>query len=308
MASIDTVFKTLKYRANKAGYGSYVSPADFNLLFPLAEIRYYNKLFGNQNLYQYGNPVPPIAYPNTLKTSTSLSKFTSAPTAITVDGAGKYTKPSDLFYVDSLTHTISGIQYPVRRVEKQDLASNINSTYEAPTLQFPIYVEYDSYLQFYPTNLATANLTYLKKPTTSYWNYTLNGTIATIGTLVGGSGYPNGTYTNVDITGGSGTGAKATVVISGGSVTSVTITNGGFGYKQGDSLGGFGSGGSGASALVATIKNAREVYTSSGSTQPVWSDTDVDEIIYLCLQDMGINMRDNELEQFSLLQSQKGGS
>jgi len=63
--------------------------------------------------------------------------------------------------------------------------------------------------------------------------------ISALGTITGGSGYTNGTYTNVPLTGGSGTGAvAATVVVSVGTVTSVTIaTNGtGVNYAYGDTL------------------------------------------------------------------------
>ena len=59
--------------------------------------------------------------------------------------------------------------------------------------------------------------------------------IATLGEIVGGSGYVQGTYTNVPLTGGSGSGAQATIVVdSGGSVNNVTITNGGTGYSTSD--------------------------------------------------------------------------
>jgi hypothetical protein len=51
-----------------------------------------------------------------------------------------------------------------------------------------------------------------------------------------GSAYTNGTYTNVTLTGGTGSGAKATIVVSGGAVTTVTITTAGSGYTKNDSL------------------------------------------------------------------------
>ena len=60
--------------------------------------------------------------------------------------------------------------------------------------------------------------------------------IRTLNTLVGGSGYVNGTYTNVSFTGGSGAGGKATIVVSGGAVTSVTVTTFGAGYQVGNTL------------------------------------------------------------------------
>ena len=67
-------------------------------------------------------------------------------------------------------------------------------------------------------------------------------TIAGFGVITGGSGYVDGTYYTVSITGGSGQNAYARIVISGGSVTSVTLeTNlggltGGFGYTNGASV------------------------------------------------------------------------
>ena len=60
--------------------------------------------------------------------------------------------------------------------------------------------------------------------------------IRTLNTLVGGSGYVNGTYTNVSLTGGSGAGGKATIIVSGGAVTSVTVTTFGAGYQVGNTL------------------------------------------------------------------------
>ena len=60
--------------------------------------------------------------------------------------------------------------------------------------------------------------------------------IQTLGSITAGSGYTNGTYNNVPLTGGSGANATATVVISGGAVTSVTITLRGAGYVVGNTL------------------------------------------------------------------------
>lgn len=61
--------------------------------------------------------------------------------------------------------------------------------------------------------------------------------------------YTNGTYTSVALTGGSGSGATADIVVSGNQITSVTIVNAGDNYQVGDvlsanaaSIGGTGSG------------------------------------------------------------------
>ena len=75
------------------------------------------------------------------------------------------------------------------------------------------------------------------------------GSAGLLENLTGGSGYTNGSYTNVPLTGGTGSGAQASVTVAGGAVTSVVLTLYGSGYLVGDtlscanaSIGGTGSG------------------------------------------------------------------
>ena len=64
-----------------------------------------------------------------------------------------------------------------------------------------------------------------------------SGPILTLGTLAsGGTGYMNGTHTAVTLTGGTGAGVLATVVVALGVVSSVTLTWGGRNYKVGEVL------------------------------------------------------------------------
>jgi hypothetical protein len=90
--------------------------------------------------------------------------------------------------------------------------------------------------------------------TTSYSSYAT----LFVGAITAGTSYTNGVYTNVTLTGGTGSGAKATIVVSGNAVTSVTITYGGSGYTVGDSLTtantNIGGTGSGFSFLVSDVK------------------------------------------------------
>jgi len=64
----------------------------------------------------------------------------------------------------------------------------------------------------------------------------VQGAILNIGTITGGSLYTNGSYSNVPLTGGSGSGATANITISGQTVTSVNIKNSGNFYVAGDVL------------------------------------------------------------------------
>jgi hypothetical protein len=64
----------------------------------------------------------------------------------------------------------------------------------------------------------------------------VQGAISGSGTVTGGSLYTNGNYSNVPLTGGSGSGAVANITVSGQVITSVTIKNGGNFYVVGDVL------------------------------------------------------------------------
>lgn len=91
------------------------------------------------------------------------------------------------------------------------------------------------------------------------------GPIATLGAITAGSGYVSATYTGVPLTGGTGTGAIATITVAGGAVTVVTLTTAGaalttagaIGYLVGDTLSAsnanLGGSGSGFSIPVATL-------------------------------------------------------
>lgn len=73
----------------------------------------------------------------------------------------------------------------------------------------------------------------------------INGMLGVLGTITPGSGGTNGTYVNVAIIGGSGTGATANITVAGGLVTQVIVFNPGINYAIGDTL----------SATSATIGN-----------------------------------------------------
>ncbi len=87
----------------------------------------------------------------------------------------------------------------------------------------------------------------------------VQGVLSGLGTISGGSGYVNGTYQKVPLTGGSGSFALADVVVSGGVVSSVSIRDGGSFYIVGDvlsaSTANLGNAGSGFSVPVTNINN-----------------------------------------------------
>jgi len=87
----------------------------------------------------------------------------------------------------------------------------------------------------------------------------VQGIIRLLGSIVGGSGYTNGSYYRVPLTGGTGSGASADIIVSGGSITAVTLRSGGSFYTVADSLTASTTilgAGSGFSVPVQTLINA----------------------------------------------------
>lgn len=110
-------------------------------------------------------------------------------------------------------------------------------------------------------------------------NAALKGGCLTHGSITAGSSYTTGTYTNVPITGGTGTGALATIVVAAGGVTTVTFTTAGTGYLSTDTglsaaSANIGGTGSGFSFPLATVTQNWNFRTVNGSS-PTYTDTGI---------------------------------
>ena len=120
----------------------------------------------------------------------------------------------------------------------------------------------------YPYNVLHAGHVIIKSADGEYKPMPLtgDGNIVSLGTIVGGSLYTDGTYTDVPLTGGTGTGAEATIEVEDGAVTKVTITNDGKGYAVGDELSAaaddVGGTGSGFKVPVTAVTTVKDEYAS----------------------------------------------
>ena len=68
-------------------------------------------------------------------------------------------------------------------------------------------------------------------PITFESTYTAGGFVDSVIVANGGGGYTNGQFFDVPLTGGTGTGLKANIIVSGGAVIELTVTDGGSGYN-----------------------------------------------------------------------------
>lgn len=140
--------------------------------------------------------------------------------------------------------------------------------------------------------------------------------VVTLGAITGGSGYTNGVYNNVPLTGGLGGGATAAITVAGGAVTAVTVLYPGGSYALSDvlsasntNLGGAGSGftvpitsisGAGPTVLVAS-QNALVVSSLGGPSSNV-TVTDLSvETCYTGFWAIASGNNNNQITGISLL-------
>lgn len=128
---------------------------------------------------------------------------------------------------------------------------------------------------FFIFNRPNTNQFYISASNASYGMLT-NSAIASGVLSNGGAAYVNGTYVNIPLTGGLGTGATANIVVAGGIVTTLTIGNPGVGYTAGNALsvnnanlGGAGAGLVWTVSTLATAFDPLDIAAKSGFNDPI---------------------------------------
>ncbi len=92
----------------------------------------------------------------------SLSPFTTNPTVITLTN-GQYTIPSDFIHdLGEITAGANDVMVDV--VDRAAIARRRSNTLTPPSVEYPVCVYYDGYIQFYPTTITNVKFSYLKKP------------------------------------------------------------------------------------------------------------------------------------------------
>lgn len=213
----------------------------------------------------YNSVQLPSLRKNVTGTMTSGNKYLSLPddwlstysfAVINADGTYEYLLNKDVNYIRQAFPSPSDTGTPTHYAlfGSQYSSPNELSFIVGPTPDSSYNVELHYF--YYPATIVQGQIS------------TLNASFSA-GTL-----YVPGTYYEVSLTGGSGSGATATIVInSSGNVSSITLTNGGQFYVVGDSLSAsassLGGAGSGFSITVTQVSNANGTSWLGDNYDPV---------------------------------------
>lgn len=161
----------MKFIINKTQNGD-LPPQQFDLIINEAQYEYLTFLLGNLQQYQYGRPVPRIDYSTTQSARQKLST-TIYNIDLTINGQGKAEYPTYFIVVDAMYDKET--KKRIRWVGQERLWSTYNSVIDKVEDGEPIYLLENDGLQFYPTDLGEARMSYVKMPPTIHWGYTLDG-------------------------------------------------------------------------------------------------------------------------------------
>lgn len=167
--NVNEVYQLILFIVNKNQSG-YISPDEFNLVINQAQVSYMDYLAGQFQQYQAGRPMPTVQFGNNESTRQRVTPFIYNE-LLTVDVNGLAPYPEDFLITDTVwTSSLNKIKFV-----QQDYLSNYLNSRITPVADNPIYLAEREGFRFYPNNIGQARVSYIKKPTTIVFGYTVDG-------------------------------------------------------------------------------------------------------------------------------------
>ncbi len=176
---INKVYNFLKYLADKDQSGN-ITPKEFNLSLPRALNEWVMKRYNNVKSVQPNKQ----GWQKNQKITDDLRFLLVRNEVSNVTPDGKLSLPDDYLHLSSLVYnykysedgdTVS-IPKDVDVVNDNEIAEFLSSHIYRKNIKAKKYVIcafYNDYLQIYPKDIGTVDLTYLRKPIEPFWAFTL---------------------------------------------------------------------------------------------------------------------------------------
>lgn len=197
--NINDFRKFVLFLANKAQAGIYITPEEFNLAAKQGYIEWVMSKYGNDKEYLVGQEIPRIAWQKTQKITDDLSYLLESRT-FNVGADGKLKLPDGSSVKDNssqiapeymhlssvrsrLIKVVDGVvdikEKFVDILRDNEISHVLNSQIVTPSLKYPVGAFYKDFIQFYPKDIKSVVLTYLRKPTAPVWGSTIVNNRAT---------------------------------------------------------------------------------------------------------------------------------
>ena len=136
--------------------------------FDMANKDYFKMWCGLPEQWQPGSPVSTRGWQVAEQNTEALKKFITPLTNYTVDNNGQLVYPSGFVHLSDIGYYNSdlGVFVEVEPIMHSQLFERLKNVITPPSLEFPVCVYYNTYLQFYPVGLQNISLSYLRLPVT----------------------------------------------------------------------------------------------------------------------------------------------
>ena len=192
--NIDDLYRFVQFVANKEQSG-YVKPSEFNMAADRAQMQLFMERYNNPAEYQPGRPVPRVSYQQTQKISDDLKPFIKKAVVGLSSGKMLWSALTDYVHISSLRISYdytnkcgetNTLRKGVKVVDDAELSNYLDSSILFPSLNYPIAAIYNGYLQLYPETITSLEITYLSRPITPVWGFTVSSglPVYNIGTSV----------------------------------------------------------------------------------------------------------------------------
>lgn len=200
---VDELYKSVNDWANKHQTGAFVSPEEFNRMMVDEVYSFIRRLYGLENEYQPGSPMPRITYEETQLVIDYLSGLKVAEYKMQINKDGKGNLPDDYLHkgagryvyqkpgppdpgpthvcsddcehpCEKVTHagtyqqsqspTYTAVNRPIKWVIESAYEFALCSVNRPANKEYPIGVFRDNHIQFAPADLKEVLFTYLRYP------------------------------------------------------------------------------------------------------------------------------------------------
>lgn len=181
--NVEELRQFVVYIANKEQSGNSFAPFEYNRLLQVANIDFFNKMYGLYQEYQIDSPTPRVSWEVSQYVTDALAPFkVRVPSAMVA--SGQLTKPSDYYHHSSLRYsyttpgkcatdpavvTIKNVEL-LKDAEIGNVTGNSNVL---PSANVVYGCYFNTYIQIFPSSVTSLDFTYLRKPVTPFWNSTL---------------------------------------------------------------------------------------------------------------------------------------
>jgi len=179
--NVGEIVAWLNTLGNKEQSGEY-SPDQINTAFNVVNIELAKVKIGLPEAYQVGRPEAPQSYQITQQISDEIRPFIIS-TTLNKTGNG-FNIPTNMLAFSSIRYDYTyldadgvghSVIQPVEFVTDGELSVRLNNYIKYPTLEYPVVAYINNQFRIYPDAITNVTLTYVRKPVTPVYGYTLNG-------------------------------------------------------------------------------------------------------------------------------------